>query len=304
MENQQPKQPRIGKFIDPLTDWGFRRLFGQEPNKEILIEFLNDLFQGEKHIIDLAYAPNEYDGDDVTDKRVIFDLHCRGDNGEYFIVEMQRIRQDFFKDRALYYVSRLIQRLLQKGQETNSYKLPEVYLIGILEFSMDAGEQDRYFHDIALMDKHTCKPFYNKLGFKFLELTNFVKEADDLLSDMDKWMYLLKHMSTLDKVPAFLDKRVFQLIFKISEVAKLKKEERMAYEASLKAKRDTQNAFDTVRREGKEEGKIEGIKEGKAEEVKNLIVKLGLTNEQAAEVAEVSIDFVAKVRADLREKDK
>src|SRR5690606_30708682 len=83
MENQQPKQPLIGKFIDPLTDWGFRRLFGQEPNKEILVEFLNDLFQGEKHIIDLTYAPNEYDGDDVTDKRVIFDLHCRGDNGEY-----------------------------------------------------------------------------------------------------------------------------------------------------------------------------------------------------------------------------
>ena len=300
MENQQPKQPRIGKFIDPLTDWGFRRLFGQEPNKEILVEFLNDLFQGEKHIIDLTYAPNEFDGDDVTDKRVIFDLHCRGDNDEYFIVEMQRIRQDHFKDRALFYVSRLIQRLLRKGRETNSYKLPEVYLIGILEFSMDSVATDRYFHDIALMDKHTCKPFYNKLGFKFLELPNFVKEEDDLLTDMDKWMYLLKHMSTLDKVPTFLDKRVFQLIFKISEVAKLKKEERMAYEASLKAKWDTQNAFDSVRREGKEEGRIEG----KTEVVRNLIVKLGLTNEQAAEVAEVSIDFVEKVRTDLQKKDK
>ena len=220
MENQQPKQPRIGKFIDPLTDWGFRRLFGQEPNKEILVEFLNDLFLGEKHIIDLTYAPNEHDGDDVTDKRVIFDLHCRGDNDEYFIVEMQRIRQDHFKDRALFYVSRLIQRLLRKGGETNSYKLPEVYLIGILEFSIEAGEQDRYFHNIALMDKHTCKPLYNKLGFKFLELPNFVKEADGLLTDMDKWMYLLKHMSTLDKVPTFLDKRVFHssyLFFKGNE---------------------------------------------------------------------------------------
>ncbi|RQP16994.1 MAG: Rpn family recombination-promoting nuclease/putative transposase, partial [Parapedobacter sp.] len=238
-----------------------------------------------------TYAPNEYDGDDVTDKRVIFDLHCRGDNGEYFIVEMQRIRQDHFKDRALFYVSRLIQRLLRKGRETNSYKLPEVYLIGILEFSMEARATDRYFHDIALMDKHTCKPFYNKLGFKFLELINFVKEEDGLLTDMDKWMYLLKHMSTLDKVPTFLDKRVFQLIFRISEVAKLKKEERMAYEASLKAKWDTQNAFDTARREGKEEGKIEVVK--------NLIENFGFTNEQAAKAASVSIDFVAKVRADL-----
>ncbi|SEL89274.1 Rpn family recombination-promoting nuclease/putative transposase [Parapedobacter koreensis] len=163
------KQPTIGKFIDPLTDWGFRHLFGQEPNKEILIEFLNDLFQGEKHIAELEYAPNEHDGDDGTDKRVIFDLHCRGDNGEYFIVEMQRIRQDYFKDRVLFYVSRLIQRLLQKGRESNDYELPEVYLIGILEFNMDAEEQDKYFHDIALMEKTSGKLFYNKLGFKFLE---------------------------------------------------------------------------------------------------------------------------------------
>ncbi|WP_262249591.1 Rpn family recombination-promoting nuclease/putative transposase, partial [Parapedobacter soli] len=108
------KEPKIGKFIDPLTDWGFRHLFGQGPNKEILIEFLNDLFQGEKHIAELEYAPNEHDGDGDEDKRVVFDLHCRGDNGEYFIVEMQRIRQDFFKDRALYYVSRLIWILRSK----------------------------------------------------------------------------------------------------------------------------------------------------------------------------------------------
>ncbi|WP_257667923.1 Rpn family recombination-promoting nuclease/putative transposase [Parapedobacter tibetensis] len=286
----ESKQPTIGKFIDPLTDWGFRHLFGQEPNKEILKEFLNDLFQGEKHIADLEYAPNEHDGDNETDKRVIFDLHCRGDNGEYFVVEMQRIRQDFFKDRALFYVSRLIHRLLKKGRESNDYRLPEVYLIGILEFSIDANEDQRYLHDIALMEKNTGKLFYDKLGFKFLELCNFVKKGDDLLADMDKWMYLLKHMSTLDKVPTFLDKRVFQLIFKISEVAKLRKEERMAYEASLKAKWDTQNAFDSVKRETSEQF------------VKNLIGKFGFTDEQAADAAEVSIDFVRKIRSALQKK--
>src|SRR5690606_38720802 len=126
--------------------------------------------------------------------------------------------------------------------------------IGILEFSMDADEQAGYFHDIALMEKTSGKIFYNKLGFKFLELPNFVRSGDELLTDMDKWMYLLKHMSTLDKIPTFLEKRVFQLIFQISEVAKLRKEERMAYEASLKTKWDIQNAFDTVRKEALKEG--------------------------------------------------
>lgn len=282
------KQPIIGKFIDPLTDWGFRHLFGQEPNKEILIEFLNDLFQGEKHIAELEYAPNEHDGDDDEDKRVIFDLHCRGDNGEYFIVEMQRIRQDFFKDRALFYVSRLIQRLLKKGRSSNDYQLPEVYLIGILEFSMDADEQGRYFHDIALMEKTSGKVFYNKLGFKFLELPNFAKEEGDLLTDTDKWLYLLKHMSTLDEIPKFLDKRVFQLIFNISEVAKLRKEERMAYEASLKAKWDTQNAFNSAR------------EEASLQFVKNLLYNTDFKDEKIAELASVSVDFVLKVKAELK----
>ena len=245
----QPNQPTIGKFIDPLTDWGFRHLFGGEPNKEILIEFLNDLFEGEKHIADLQYAPNEYDGDEGADKRVIFDLHCRGTGGEYFIVEMQRIRQDYFKDRALYYVSRLIQRQLKKGRSSNDYQLPEVYLIGILEFSMNTGEQDRYFHDIALIEKRSGKLFYNKLGFKFLELPNFAKQEHELQTDTEKWLYLLKYMSTLKETPKFLDKRIFQLIFKVSAVANLSKEERMSYEASLKTKWDTQNAFDSVRRE-------------------------------------------------------
>jgi len=175
------KEPKVGKFIDPLTDWGFRHLFGQEPNKEILKEFLNDLFQGEKHIVDLEYAPNEHDGDDGEDKRVVFDLHCRGDNGEYFIVEMQRVRQDFFKDRALYYVSRLIQRLLKKGKASNDYQLPEVYLIGILEFNMNANEQDRYFHDIALMEKASGEVFYNKLGFKFLEPRRALSDHQELI---------------------------------------------------------------------------------------------------------------------------
>lgn len=129
--------PQPGKFIDPLSDWGFRHYFDSEPNKEILIEFLNDLFEGEKHIETLERGPTEHDGDSKEDKRVIFDLHCRGSNGEYFIIEMQRIRQEYFKDRALYYTSRLIQRQLPKGKAFNSYQLPEVFLIAFLEFRME-----------------------------------------------------------------------------------------------------------------------------------------------------------------------
>ena len=259
-------QPSTTKFIDPLTDYGFRYYFGSEPRKDILIEFLNDLFDGERHIEDLHFTPTEYDGDEGTDKRVLFDLNCRGRNNEHFIIEMQRVRQEYFKDRALYYTSRLIQRLLSKGEETNRYELPAVYLIGILEFRMDDNQKEQYFHDIALRDKENGKLFYNKFGFKFLELSNFEKEGYVLESSRDKWMYLLKHMHKMDRLPAFLDKRVFQKIFSIAEVSKLSKEERMAYEASLKAKWDTQNAFAYVEKKGREEG----LREGRGEEKRSI----------------------------------
>lgn len=282
--------PQPGKFIDPLSDWGFRHYFGSEPNKEILIEFLNDLFEGERRIEDLEYGPTEHDGDDTSDKRVIFDLHCRGSSGEYFIIEMQRIRQEYFKDRALYYTSRLIQRQLPKGKAFNSYQLPEVFLIAFLEFRMNELQQINYFHDIALCNKSTGEIFYKKLGFKFIELPNFVKEEEELESERDKWFYLLKHMSNMDKIPKFLDKRIFKLIFKIGEVSKLSKEERMAYEASLKAKWDTQNAFDTIRKEEQAKAEIEKIKSASS------LKKLGvLTNQQIAESLKLPLEVVEKL---------
>ncbi|KAA8478231.1 putative transposase/invertase (TIGR01784 family) [Arcticibacter tournemirensis] len=254
-------QPITTKFIDPLTDYGFRFYFASEPRKEILIEFLNDLFDGERYIEDLEYTPTEHDGDVPADKRVMFDLNCRGRNNEHFIIEMQRVRQEFFRDRALYYTSRLIHRLLSKGGESNQYELPAVYLIGVLEFRMDDNEKEQYFYDIALADKITGKQFYNKLGFKFLELSNFVKEEHQLESYRDKWMYLLKHMHKMDRLPTFLDKRVFQKIFSIAEVSKLTTEERMAYEASLKAKWDSQNAFAYVEKRVREEEQAKMLEE-------------------------------------------
>ncbi|WP_134087976.1 Rpn family recombination-promoting nuclease/putative transposase [Olivibacter sp. XZL3] len=253
--NTEESYIKPGKFVDPLSDFGFRHYFGSEPNKEILIEFLNDLFEG------VEYGPNEHDGDDKEDKRVVFDLHCRGSNGEYFIIEMQRIRQEYFRDRALYYSSRLIQRQLPKGKAFNSYQLPEVFLIALLEFRMEEKQRSHYFHDIALCNKSTGEIFYKKLGFKFIELPNFVKTEGELDNERDKWFYLLKHMSNMDQVPKFLDKRVFKLIFKIGTVSKLSKEERMAYEASLKAKWDTQNAFDHAIKEAAKKAAKEAAEE-------------------------------------------
>ena len=135
--------------------------FGREENKMLLIEFLNSLFEGEKLITDLKYNTVEIDGDNKDDRRVIFDLHCIGVDGEVFIIEMQQLLQEFFMDRAVYYTSRLISKQLKRGEQSNNYCLPKVYFIGILEFALPQKERsdvvslgrEAYFYDLALCDK-------------------------------------------------------------------------------------------------------------------------------------------------------
>ena len=211
----------LGKYVDPRTDFGMKFYFGREENKILLIEFLNSLFEGEKIIADLKYKTVEHDGDQEDMRRVVFDLHCIGNDGEVFIVEFQQLFQEFFKDRAVFYTSRLINKQLARGKKGNNYYLPEVYFVGILEFDMDGGEgvtlsrkTDRpYFYDIALCDKHTHEVFYDKLGYKIVSLPVFNKKPEELKTTMDQWIYLLKHLSTMDKLPSFLDKRIFGRMF-------------------------------------------------------------------------------------------
>src|SRR5690606_31094219 len=127
----------LGKYVDPRTDFGWKFYFGREENKILLIEFLYSLFEGEKVVKDLRYKTVEHDGDHEDMRRVVFDLLCISDDGKHFIVEMQQLFQEFFKDRAIYYTSRLINKQLTRGKKGSSYCLPEVYFIGILEFRMD-----------------------------------------------------------------------------------------------------------------------------------------------------------------------
>ncbi|WP_270089098.1 Rpn family recombination-promoting nuclease/putative transposase [Sphingobacterium sp. SYP-B4668] len=264
---------RLGKYVDPRTDFGWKFYFGREENKVLLIEFLNSLFVGEKIINDLKYKAVEHDGDQEDMRRVVFDLLCIGDDGEHFIVEMQQLFQEFFKDRAVYYTSRLINKQLARGKKGNDYHLPEVYFIGILEFNMDGDNKgipsrntDRpYFYDVVLCDKYTHEIFYDKLGYKFVSLPVFNKNPKELFTVMDQWLYLLKHLSTMDKLPSFLDKRIFGLIFEVGEIGKLTEEDLMSYEASLKHKRDAESVFNSALRSGYTKGKTEGRAQGKVE---------------------------------------
>jgi len=97
-------------------------------------------------------------------------LLCTGTNGEQFIIEMQRAEQRNFRDRTVFYTSRLINEQLPKGQSHWNIELKEVYLIAILEFNFRESNPGDYLHNVALTNTNTHEIFYKKLGYKFLEL--------------------------------------------------------------------------------------------------------------------------------------
>jgi predicted transposase/invertase (TIGR01784 family) len=294
------KPPVAGKYIDPLVDFAFKKIFGSEPNKDLLIAFLNEVFRGRKHIVDLVYNKNEHPGDLRDEGAAIFDLLCTGDKGERFIIEIQRGRQGYFKERALFYTSRLISDLAPKGKRSEwAYNLTEVYLVALLEdFTLAAGPSHEYLHDICLCNRHTGEIFYDKLGYTYVELIKFVKKDTELETDLDRWLYVLKHLSQMDKIPVYLRKPIFEKLFSIAEYTNLTKEEKTMYDSSLKYKWDNKNVLDYAVKEGIEKGIAQGMAQGKLEEaiaIARELKKEGLAIEFISKTTKLSIEEIEKL---------
>ena len=251
------------RYISLLTDFGFKRIFGTALNKELLICFLNSLFNGKQVVKDVMYLNSEHVGDVYTDRKAIFDVYCEGENGEKFIVEMQNAYQTYFKDRSLFYSTFPIREQAPKGSEWD-FNLNNVYTVALLNFDMkdDAFEKEQIRLHVQLCDTATHKVFYDKLEFIYVEIAKFDKSLEELETLYDKWLYVLKNLSKLDNRPKELRDRVFDRLFEESEIAKFTPLELREYEDSKKAYRDIKNSIDTAKREGIEEGMEKGIKQG------------------------------------------
>lgn len=268
------------KYINPFTDFGFKKLFGSEPNKDLLIDFLNQVLPGKHKIQDLTYARTEQLGNSETDRKAIFDLYCIGENGERFIVEMQKAKQNFFKDRSVYYSSFPIQEQAKKGDW--NYQLAAVYMVGILDFTFSEDEVElEVRHEVQLKDQK-CRVFYDKLTYIYLEMPNFNKAEGDLQNNFDKWMYVLQQLPYLQNRPLALQDRVFQKLFEAAEIAKFTPEEKIKYEESLKYYRDLKNVVDTSFDEGKAERSLEIARQMKSEgePIEKIVRFTGLSAEE------------------------
>ncbi len=250
------------KYIDPFTDFGFKWIFGTEEHKELLISFLNDLLDIKYKIINIEYRNLEKLGLNVVDRKATFDIYCTDEKDNHFIVELQRVKQKYFKDRSLYYTSFPIQEQSKKGNW--DYRLKKIFFIGILEFEMEEHKNSKnYLTKVKLCNIDTKEIFYDKLTYYYLEMPKFKKQEEELSNHLDYWLYYLNNLSYLNKIPEkFKKDKVIREAFNIAEFLALDKDRQFVYQQNLKARWDNQNVLDYAKEEAEKKGLEKGIKEG------------------------------------------
>jgi predicted transposase/invertase (TIGR01784 family) len=271
-------------YINPFTDFGFKKIFGEEASKPLLIDFLTNLLP-EAKIVDLSLKDKEKLGKSVEDRKVIFDIYCENENGEKIIIELQKAKQNYFKDRTVFYATFPIQEQAEKGDW--NFNLKSVFCIGILDFSFEETKKEKkeVIHTIQLKDQNN-QLFYDKLKFVYLEMPHFMLQENQLKTRLDKWLYFIKHLEDFQNIPEMFKDEVFIQAFKKAEIANYTENERKDYEESLKVYRDLKNTIDTAFDDGKIEEKKEVVKKGRA---------IGLSKSDISKLTGFSEDDIDKI---------
>ncbi len=300
------KEELMSIFMDPTTDFGFKKLFGEEANKDIIISFISDILGLEAPLLDIQFLDKEQLPGNKEERIGIYDIYCQDVNGNRFIVEMQKSRLAYVKDRIIYYSTFPIASQAKKGGNIYSYfdsaydtsKVKDVDVITYNKKTIETGWN--YYldavHCIAILgytlngstravnrnsirnDEPPHELFYDKLRFVTIELPLFDEQKSEYSLDnhLNKWLYFLKYLPTFKHIPhIFQDDDIFQRAFKISEMANFTPKERRAYDLNLKRIWDSYAILETRYCEGENKGKIEGRIEGKVEgKIESLLILL------------------------------
>ncbi len=275
----------MSKYINPYTDFGFKRLFGTEGNKDLLVDFLNCLMPAKHRITDLNFRNVEQPDEYWAEPKAIDDVLCKGANGDLFIVKMQKAKLNFFKSKPLFHIS-----LPEKTHALEGYldlNLLLVYHIAIVDFSFKELEEIRKFDPNAQLRDEEGFVFCDKLGFRFLQMQIFNKSEKELVTHYDKWCYFLKHLETFDNVPQILNEPVFAKAFKTAELDTMPHKEWEVYQRSYLVYIELKAVMDTAREDGMKIGILQGktlrIAKGmkeKGESIDKIIEYTGLSIEE------------------------
>jgi predicted transposase/invertase (TIGR01784 family) len=272
----------VSHFLDPKNDFIFKKTFGEEKNKDILISFLNDILgyaEGYK-IQEVTFLPNTYNPKISVLRQSIIDVLCTDQHGRQFVVEMQLTKHKGFEKRAMLYACQAYSR--QRMEEDENHKKMEVYaklkgvvFLAIANFVM-FPEKDAWKSEHHILDKETYENDLEDLKFVFIELPKFKKSLEQLENIQEKWTYFFKkaHESSIKEMDQLIGEdhsigRAFEAI----DQASWDEDDLMRYEGYQKTLLDNAMIEDTKIHDAKAEGKAEGEAKGKAEGERNKAIE-------------------------------
>ena len=304
------------QFISPQNDFAFKRIFGNEQHKEILISFINSVLDlsGERQVVEVELA-NPYQVPRLEQfKETILDINATCQSGHKFIVEMQVERQRLFHKRALYYSSKAYVEQLASGIDYPELK--QVYFIGVLNFNFT--DNSSYLSRHLILDTATREQRISDFEFCFIELPKFAKHESELQSIVDKWIFFLKYLGSRsgedkDFARIFAEEPPLLRALEIARYHSLSRDELSIYEAQEERRRSDAETARTykldkqeeVREEGRAEGLVEGeqigIKKGRKEGLQiaaKALEKRGFSTKAIADALQLDIAQVLELLQD------
>ena len=303
----------VRTYANLLCDFMFKRLFGSEENKDVLIWFLNMVLE-DVDIVDVDFIPTEHQGLTEEDRKVIFDISCSTRDGKNFIIEMQKGFQRYFRERALYYTTYPINRQGRSARDRYEaekiegkasekfnwdYNLKPVTVVAVLDFQFKHSDEwppEMYRSSYRIREDTVMEPMTDVLRFVFLELGRFKKGIPELETSFEKWIYLLKNMHKMTGIPAEFSDPLFSRLFMLAEIGKFTAEEKQHYYKSLENMGDYYNIISTAAEEAEKRGLEKGFEKGHAEGRAEGISE-GVAKGRAEGKAEALVEMARKMRA-------
>ncbi|MBQ0039879.1 MAG: Rpn family recombination-promoting nuclease/putative transposase [Treponema sp.] len=298
MKNFKPLKEAT--FFSPVSDWGFKRIFGSEANRNLLRYLLNTIID-DKNIVEVTFLNTEHEYIAVEGGKSIFDVYCTCDDGSRIIVECQKSGNTNFKDRAFAYSAMAVMDQAVRHWE---YNLDKLYFIGITTFNLFPGRQG-YFTKAQIMDPETPgRVIYDNYLQIYVELSKFVSDDTELSSARDELLYVLRNLRNMDDIPEWVAARNDELT-QICNTALMKdlsdkeKEECMSNE---ERERDYQQSIEQTAnakfKEGLEKGREEGIVEGESKkqlEIATAMKAQGISVQVISDCSGLSIETVKQL---------
>lgn len=257
------------RFADPTVDFAFKRIFGTEQYKDATLGLLDSLFP-DLHIADVSFPNTELLGETSSSRKGFIDVLCVDGDGNEFIVEMQNARQEHFRERTVFYSSKMIVRQTPTG--IWDYSLRPTYVVAFLNFRLEKLSDEfrgsgNYILRYSSREESTGKRMPGCTEYVFLGIQDFDKKYEELETYPEKWLYLMRNTLRLEEVPEDLrSEKCFAAYFEACERAGFTKAEDEKYTQDMMNEWDIENAKNLAVREGREEGRQQGLEEGKAEE--------------------------------------